>query len=667
MNVSWRQASSKKLLAVLALVVAVIVVYFPGLYGPFVFDDEIHVLSDPSIRISSLNFQSLTNAVISEDGSLFQRPLARITLAINYYLSGGASSALGYKLTNLAIHIVNTGLVYWFSLLLLRQQASRPKAIGKKALEWAPLLVAALWALHPLHLTTVLYVVQRMTSLAAFFVLTGLIVFIHGRQRVHEQRAHGYLLMAMGAIGGSTLGLACKENAILLLPLMLVIEYIFFSASSEAPSDRRKLLLFYGLTVLMPALLLGLWLITHPDIILDAYRAREFTLVERLLTESRVIWFYIGLLFLPDTRKLALYHDDIPISTSLFDPWTTSIAILSIFLVVIFAIMARRRYPIFSFAVLWYLVGHGMESGVIGLEIAHEHRNYLPDIGILFAVAYGLFVAALRFQRYMRYMILLAPVITLGFVTNTLAYTWASDESLIKALARYHPDSARGQYMLAELYAEKEHDLLAALVHYRRAAELAPNETGYLVKSAITAARMNPGQRHDAGNTPGRSKDSESIDRQLKEQPLTSSTLYILEQLASCTDQTSESCKLLYPEIKGWYLAVVQNPRISGKNRGNFVVYLFNLGAAHPDLDLSLQAARWGKKFEPSNPDYSLMEANVYLLRGDLETAENLLQKMMLENSATGLTSETRDNIAVLLGEIESRKSRVRSNLNSRK
>ncbi len=662
----WVQKPPKKFLAALFILVAVFIAYFPGLNGPFVFDDEIHILSDPSIRISSLNLQNLTNA-FSSDGTLFNRPLAKITFAINYYLSGGTTNTFGYKLTNLVIHLVNTGLVYWFSLLLLSQQTTRQKSINQKALEWISMLVATLWALHPLHLTSVLYVVQRMTSLATLFVLAGLIVFIHGRQRIQEKRGYGYLLMVTGAIGASVLGLACKENAILLLPLMLVIEFIFFSAMPEALSDRRKLMLFYSLTVLMPTLLLGLWLITHPNIILDAYLTREFTLVERLLTEARILWFYVSLIFLPNVRRLALYHDDIPISTGLFVPWTTSIAIMSILAIIIFAITARRRYPLFSFAVLWYLVGHSIESSVIGLELAHEHRNYLSDIGIFLATGYGLSVVALRFKKYVRYAIVLAPVLALGFVTSTLAHAWASNEGIISSLAYYHPDSARGQYMLAELYAEKKRDLPNALTHYRRAAELAPNETGYLVKSAITSIKINLGYGPDPANTSDRSKDSENINRQLKEQPLTSSTIHILEQLTSCTDQASEFCKLLYPDIKDWYLAVAQNPHISGKDRNNFIIYLFNLGVAHPDLDLSLQAAKGGKKFEPWNPDYSLMEANVYLLRGDLEKAENLLQQLSLQNSANGLTSETRSNVAVLFKEIESRRNRIRSEQNHQK
>lgn len=660
MNGIWHQGLAGKLLVAIIILAVVFAAYSPGLNGPFVFDDEVHILSDPAVRMSVLNAQSLSKAIFHEDGSLTARPIAKLSLAFNYFLSGGTTGTFGYKLTNLAIHLVNISLVYWISFLLLGQNYAKSPSTNKNVLHWSALLAAALWALHPLHLTTVLYVVQRMTSLAAFFVLAGLIVFIHGRRRIQEKTRLGYTFMAIGAIGGAALGLACKENAVLILPLMLVVEFIFFNAMSESSSDRRKLLMFYGLTVLIPFCFLGLWLMTNPDFIQDAYIARDFTLVERLLTESRVLWFYVGLLAFPDTRRFALFHDDISISAGLFEPWMTLVAILSIFSIVFLAVLARRKYPLFSFAVLWYLVGHSIESSIIGLEIAHEHRNYLPDIGIFLAAGYGLSMAALSFHKYIRYTMVLAPVITLGFVTSTLAHTWASDEAIIASLARYHPRSARGQYMLAELYAEKKHDLDQALVHYRKAAELAPHETGYIVKSAITVARMDAISDKHPHEESNLSENSEAISRQLENKPITSSTLHILEQLARCTDQDTKLCKRIYPDMKIWFVSVAQNPHIDNKVRRSFILYLFNLGTERPDLELSLEAARWGMKYEPSNPVYGIMEANVYLLRGDLELAENQL-KMVVKNFSNELTDEIRNDIAVLVREIDLRNRKLRT------
>src|SRR3970282_2515554 len=101
--------------------------------------------------MSVLNAQSLANAIFLEDGSLTARPIAKISLALNYFLSVGTAGAFGYKLTNLAIHLLNTSMVYWFSFLLLVQYCARSPAINKNTLHWTALLVAALWALHPSH------------------------------------------------------------------------------------------------------------------------------------------------------------------------------------------------------------------------------------------------------------------------------------------------------------------------------------------------------------------------------------------------------------------------------------------------------------------------------------------------------------------------------------
>jgi hypothetical protein len=511
-----------------------------------------------------------------------------------------------------------------------------------------------------------------------FFVLAGLIIYIHGRQRVHERRDYGYAMMTAGALGGATLGFLCKENAILLLPLMTVIEFIFFGTKLEITPDRQKLRWFYGLVVFVPITLLGLWVLTNPAIVMDAYLSRDFTPLERVLTESRVLWYYVGLVLMPNVRELSLYHDDIQISHGIFDPWTTSIAVVSIISLLIIALISRRKYPLISFSILWFLVGHSIESGVVGLEIAHEHRNYLPDLGIFLALGYGLFSVTQSFHSIIRNGLLLAPLITLGFVTTTLANTWASDEAIIDSLARYHPASARGQYMRAEIYAERKHDLIAALVYYRRAAELAPNETGYLIKASLTITRLESSDNGPADNllenriaptlitvlsrnsTSGNTSHNE-ISLRLKQRPITTSTLRILDQLTVCIDQWSPFCKAVLQNMKNWYLDVIQNPYTNIKDRRNFLIYLFNLGMALPDLDLSMQAANLGERIDPSNPVYLLMEANARMLRGELKTAETILHSEM-QNPAGRLTVEQREDIQTLLEQIERRKTNSHQN-----
>jgi hypothetical protein len=127
MNVIWERKKLKTLLAVLAVFVAIVVAYYPGLHGPFVIYDQVHGLSGISISITSLSAQSLTHAFLMDDGSLSIQTIAKVGLAINFYFSKGASSAYGSKLTNLAMRLVNARLVHGLTLLLVRQQVWPPR------------------------------------------------------------------------------------------------------------------------------------------------------------------------------------------------------------------------------------------------------------------------------------------------------------------------------------------------------------------------------------------------------------------------------------------------------------------------------------------------------------------------------------------------------------
>ena len=71
---------------------------------------------------------------------------------------------------------------------------------------------------------------------------------------------------------------------------------------------------------------------------------------------------------------------------SLFPPWTTLPALASIPALLRLALVVRKKQPLVSLGVLWFFTGHLLESTILPLEIAHEHRNYLPLLGIIIAM-----------------------------------------------------------------------------------------------------------------------------------------------------------------------------------------------------------------------------------------------------------------------------------------
>ena len=113
--------------------------------------------------------------------------------------------------------------------------------------------------------------------------------------------------------------------------------------------------------------------------ILSGYKFRDFTLPQRMLTELRVVIFYISLLLWPQPSRLNLDHD-FAISYSLVDPLTTLISFAIIIILIAAAILIARREPLLSFGILWFFGNLVIESSVIGLELVFEHRNYLPSM-----------------------------------------------------------------------------------------------------------------------------------------------------------------------------------------------------------------------------------------------------------------------------------------------
>jgi hypothetical protein len=641
------------------IAMAVMLAYSPGLHGPFVFDDIPNIAHNSAIQITTLRPSSLYAAAVSSPSSVLGRPLATLSFAINYFIAGDMTNTFAFKLPNLAIHLVNTALVYWFVLLLLRRTANTNPTLTNT--RWLPALVATLWALHPLNLTSVLYVVQRMTSLAALFVLLGMILFVYGRQRIHEQKRHGMTLIVAGLLTGLVLGMGAKETAVLILLYIPLTEYVFFSRADFRTAAGAPLRAFYGLAIVLPLLAILVWVFTHPQFIQESYKIRNFDMTARLLTEPRVLWFYLYLLFVPNITEFSLFHDDIPISTGLLTPWTTLPAILALLTLTAAAIAGKKKYPIFSFAVLWFLVGHSLESSFLPLEIAHEHRNYLPAIGPLIAAVYSLGKAFSDRKRI--FLALCATLaIALASITFLRAQTWASDEQLIVTMVQHHPRSANSEAMLAELYANRRGDLVQAQRHYQAAAALDPNEISYPMKILISGARIpspkkNGGEKRSSAIEPGllhaeiASQLHEHIKDQLSRKALTAMTKLTLDDLASRITQTPFQYHELYPYAIDWYRAILNNPNISRDVQIASVIHLFEISAAVGDHVTALDTAVTARSHDPANINYALMEADARIALRQLGRAEDIL--LHIRRDSTRLSPDTLSDVDILVTKIQ--------------
>ena len=656
MRFAAQPARDKVLIALgslVAIAAAIILAYYPGLHGPFVFDDNVNIVNNNSIAIQSLGLTDLVSAASSNESGILKRPLPALSFSLNYYFSAGFTNTFSFKITNLIIHFVNAVLVFWFSSLLLRIHAENTGFRRGKWHIWLPCLVAAVWALHPLQLTSVLYVVQRITSLSTLFVLAGLIAFVHGRRLLRDRNPRGVRLMWIGLLAGTILGLACKENAALLPLYALIIEFAFFREPARG-RNRKILMQVYSIPLVLLGLLALFLLFRYSDLILGAYNLREFTLGERLLTEPRILWLYLGLLLLPTSNRFSLFHDDITVSTGLFDPWTTSLALAGLILVVIAALLSRRKYPVLSFAILWFLAGHSMESSFIGLELVYEHRNYLPSLGPIAGTAYGIAVASGRFKnKSVQLALVLLVISAITFTTHVLAKIWASEQELAAFMLKHHPKSAKSHAMAAELYLHPRNDPVQALNHYKIAADLAPHETRHLIRmvvvSAFTAVQqvnITPSTHvstHASQNRqilPGLAKITtndermhltldqaiyDRITQQLQSQPVHARVEKMLRDLTDCILQQPDYCGYLYDHAVNWNELALNSPRSHDSIRKSLIINLAKLYLEHGDLDRAMQMANRSGEIDPYHPTLAIMRANIFYIANRLDDAEKTI------------------------------------------
>lgn len=430
--------------AAILLLAAAVAVYWPGMHGGFVFDDYPNLVNNSALHIQSLDRESLLDAALSAPDGSGARPLSMLTLGLNHYAAG--LEPWSYKLTNVAIHGINGLLAAVFVYILLLAASSQDTEAVRRRAAWLAWITAAAWVLHPIALTSVLYVVQRMTSLSATFVLLGLVAYSWGRWWMIRGDEKGWALIIAGLLC-LPLAVLSKENGILLPVYWFILEVVFFRFHSLRVRSRLALHALFALLLLVPAVVLLLFLLANPEWLSQTYQSRNFTLDERLLTQSRVLWTYVGLILLPTVSRMGLFHDDYLLSTSLFEPLTTALALLAWAALIVAAIAWRRRAPLVAFAVLFFLAGHAVESTALALEMFHEHRNYLPSLGILLAtISYIVTEEAGADTLRDRQLGAVTLVVLLGLVTMSRAVHWAGPLTLSEVELAHNPDSARTAY-----------------------------------------------------------------------------------------------------------------------------------------------------------------------------------------------------------------------------
>jgi hypothetical protein len=411
--------------------------FAPGTGGQLIFDDIPNLM--PWQDLGDINSAAKAVTFTFSGTGIPGRPLSLLSFLIDDQSWSPDIHAL--KRTNLAIHLINFCLVFWLCLKVFRYL--RPD-LGEQHGTLLALLAAGIWALHPLQVSNVSYIIQRMNLLSTTLELAGLLVFLHGREQLHEAPRKALLLCSIGIGLFMPLAVLAKENGLLLCVFALLAERFCFT-----PVRQRWWQLWKFTFLWLPLLAFVVYYTLINQSLAAAYAGRPFTLEQRLLTQGPVVADYLSKLLLPRLQGSGLYFDNFPVSRSLLEPatlfaWTALGGLLAL------AWTLRRRLPLFSFGIFFYFGGHLMESTVLPLEMYFEHRNYLPQAGLWLAVAGLLAHAPARLQKPMT----AAAIVFLAFLlllTRQNAHLWSQPE--LQTAMWYHdnPGSLRTSLAYADL------------------------------------------------------------------------------------------------------------------------------------------------------------------------------------------------------------------------
>lgn len=601
----WHWAAAATFLLLLA---GIAWAFQPGLGGALIFDDLPNLL--PWKQIGDID--TLQDVLAFATSSVYfpGRPLSLLSFLIDDQSWQPAISTL--KRTNLALHLLNACLVFWLALTLLRHLL--PDSDDARRAAFA-LLVMAIWSLHPLQVSNVSYVIQRMNLLATTLVLGGLVLFVHGRELLaHRPRAG---LIACSAAAGLLMPLAvlAKENGLLLCLFALLIEGFCFR--QPVPRWWRA---WKFLALWLPLLAFVAYSLVKYRFFLAPYGTRDFNAWERLLTQGPVVLDYLNNLLLPRLMGSGLFHDNFPVYRSLLDP-VPLLAWLVIAMLLGGAWVLRRRLPLLSFGIFFYFGGHVMESTLLPLELYFEHRNYLPQLGLWLGLV--ALVDSARGPRLRKALVpaLAVLVVLLGWMTRQNASLWAQPALQAAVWYQDNPGSLRTLLSHANW-----------LVKQRRAEEaMAVLDRGSLDHADTLIVLLS--QKYVRCYLQDLPTDFSGLARQARNARYETASLEMLALMWKTAEQATPAAAAPHcryatqAEIAAIYENILANPRFaSARVRGQLHANLAAYAQRKRDLNLAMHHYDKAFAYEP-NPLYAFEQAAALLSAGLPEPAGEFILK----------------------------------------
>lgn len=438
--------------------------YYAGLNGGFIFDDYPNL--KPLGDLGGINGANQLKYYILGG---FSGPTGRPLTLLSFLIDDNAwpSVAASFKYTNICLHLICGLLLAWVTYLLLISAHIDERRAARVAV-----LTAGLWMLHPYWVSTTLYVVQRMTILSALFMLLGMVGYLKGRMWLMQPEKNSpfaaYVFMTSSTVLGTILAVLSKENGAL-LPLLLIVVEVFLRRMQAGPFPNK---IWLAIVLGLPALIVLLYLVSQINLSPSVWPGRDFNQIERVYSEARVLWDYLGNLWLPRIESAGLFRDGFVVSRGVLEPISTLYSVLGWMAVLVLLPFVYRYQPIVWLSITFFLCGHLIESTVIGLELYFEHRNYVPALFMFLPLAVGVDWLEVKYRPRVAIIVTLALFSMLAGLTWQRSSLWGDSDKLQSYWAVSNPQSARGRNYLIGRFLEKKEYFEALLLADKAVQEL---------------------------------------------------------------------------------------------------------------------------------------------------------------------------------------------------
>jgi protein O-mannosyl-transferase len=447
-----------RLLALCALLLAAGgAAYHDSFSGSFHYDDQPNIVDNPGIR-------SFAAALHDSAPGLRHRPLARLSLALNYTLGG--HDVQGYHVFNLLVHLLAGLLLFDIVRRTLLLRPARAPADAEAG--WLAFAVALLWIVHPLQTESVSYITQRLEAMASLFYLACLYGVLRGSQSTHPRAWYA------SAVVACWLGMATKE-ILVTAPLVVLLYDRVFLASSWATVVRRRSGVYTGMVVGAAALAYATADTLHERRDFPAgFGFRGVSPWEYLSTQPGVILHYLRLTLWPACLSIDYGW---PVARTPGEVVWPGIAIVTLLLA---SLVALVRWPRIGFLGLAFFLLLAPTSSVMpNAFLAVEHRMYLPLAPLIVLAVLGAHGLAGRIlpdvatRRALEAAVL--GVVGLGLVLRTIERNrdYRDEIALWSSTIACIPENGRGHFNLGTVYLDAGR-IDEAIVELRRAVELQP-------------------------------------------------------------------------------------------------------------------------------------------------------------------------------------------------